>query len=264
MKNISMLIAFIYSMVSYSQVGIGTTSPNQESVLELSTTNKGLLMSVVELQSTISPNPLSAHTAGMTVYNTATAGTSPNNVYPGLYYNDGSVWQRLEGFSPDVGKIKNSVETADHNGWYLLNGRALSSLPAVAQTSAADLGFVTNLPNSADRYLKGNNGAESFAQSGGAVSYVLTGSNLPNINYTGVTGAAGSHQHSFTSYGNTYWHGPVGTAVSGLTTVGGDTRTTGSAGDHTHSITVPTGGSNTPVNFVPRHLVVQTFIYLGK
>ena len=31
----------------------------------------------------------------MLVYNTATAGTSPNNVTPGYYYWDGSSWQRV-------------------------------------------------------------------------------------------------------------------------------------------------------------------------
>lgn len=75
-------------------VGIGTATPNSDAVLETSSTNKGLLMPRVALSSTTSAAPLSSHTAGMLVYNTATAGTSPNDVTPGIYYNDGSKWYK--------------------------------------------------------------------------------------------------------------------------------------------------------------------------
>ncbi|TZF99381.1 hypothetical protein FW781_05500 (plasmid) [Chryseobacterium panacisoli] len=73
-------------------VGIGTAAPNSDAILEASATNKGLLIPRVALTSTITTAPLASHTAGMFVYNTATAGISPNNVVPGIYYNDGTRW----------------------------------------------------------------------------------------------------------------------------------------------------------------------------
>src|SRR5690606_38623309 len=60
-------------------------------MLEIEATDKGVLLPRVELESTTSASPLSAHVEGMTVYNTATAG----NVTPGQYYNDGTKWNRI-------------------------------------------------------------------------------------------------------------------------------------------------------------------------
>ncbi len=76
-------------------IGINTPNPNPNAALDIVSTNKGLLPPRVALTSTNSPAPLGAHVTGMVVYNTATAGTSPNNVIPGLYYNDGSQWSAI-------------------------------------------------------------------------------------------------------------------------------------------------------------------------
>lgn len=76
-------------------VGIGTTTPNANASLDLGANNKGFLPNRVALTGTNSPAPLSAHVAGMVVFNTATAGTTPNNVEPGLYLNDGAQWVPL-------------------------------------------------------------------------------------------------------------------------------------------------------------------------
>ena len=62
--------------------------PNKDAILELETNNKGLLHTRVSLIRTTNAAPLSAHVAGMMVYNLATA----NDVIPGIYYNDGTKW----------------------------------------------------------------------------------------------------------------------------------------------------------------------------
>lgn len=264
MKKILIFNLFIVAFIVKAQIAIGTTTPNAQALLEVSSSDKGLLMSHVELEATNSFSPLSAHTAGMMVYNTATNGTYPNNVFPGLYYNDGFTWVRVEGFGTNIGEIKNSVETTDHNGWYLLNGRLVSSLPTVASTNAATLGLGSNLPNSSNRILKGKSGAETFAQLGGNTSFTILRTNLPDITYTGNTGSAGAHTHSYTDRGSSVWHGSTGSGVVGLTNVNGSNRTTGDAGNHSHTVTVASGGSGTAVNLTPNFLVVQTFIYLGR
>ncbi len=69
--------------------------PNSNAVLDLESTQRGLLLPRVPLQATNVATPLTAHIAGMTVYNTATAGTAPFAVSPGWYYNDGTHWVRL-------------------------------------------------------------------------------------------------------------------------------------------------------------------------
>jgi len=76
---------------NYAQVGIGTTTPNADAELDITSTTRGVLLPRILLTNTTSPAPLSTDVAGMLVYNTATAG----DVTPGFYYNDGSDWIRL-------------------------------------------------------------------------------------------------------------------------------------------------------------------------
>jgi hypothetical protein len=91
-----------------AQVGIGTRTPNPDAMLEVSATNKGLLLPRIALTASTTASPLSAHVAGMTVFNTA----SVADLTPGYYFNDGSKWLRLasdavsDATSTTSGKIK--------------------------------------------------------------------------------------------------------------------------------------------------------------
>lgn len=79
-------------------VGIGTGNvADTNAALEVRSANKGLLIPRLMLSSRTNTSPLAAHVAGMLVYNTATAGTAPNNVFPGFYYNTGSIWMPVQG-----------------------------------------------------------------------------------------------------------------------------------------------------------------------
>jgi hypothetical protein len=78
------------------QVGIGTITPHSSAKLEISTTNKGFLMPRVALTGTADVNTIPSPAAGLMVYNTATAGTSPANVIPGYYYYSEGKWQRMD------------------------------------------------------------------------------------------------------------------------------------------------------------------------
>lgn len=92
-----MLLLIVLSAASVNaQVTIGADSdPNPSAVLDLQTSNQGLLLPRVALISTTSYLPLQSHVAGMTVYNTAVAGAGNTAVTPGIYANDGSKWIRL-------------------------------------------------------------------------------------------------------------------------------------------------------------------------
>lgn len=98
MKNFQKVILSIatfllFAVATQAQVKIGDnpTTINASSMLEVESTNKGLLFPRVALTSTTSFAPLASHVAGMTVYNTATAG----NVIPGLYVNNGTAWTKM-------------------------------------------------------------------------------------------------------------------------------------------------------------------------
>lgn len=91
---------FLFSVFSFNvfgQVGIGTTEPNPNALLDIdaSTTPGGLLLPRVNLTATNLAAPLASNVPGMVVYNTAEAGVAPNAVRPGYYYNDGGGWVRV-------------------------------------------------------------------------------------------------------------------------------------------------------------------------
>lgn len=102
-KNIAALIAFGSTTIGFAQVtqqkiGINPTLINSNAALEIESTAKGLLMPRIALAATDSFAPLTAHVAGMTVYNTGTSAASVpdgNKVTPGYYYNDGTQWVRV-------------------------------------------------------------------------------------------------------------------------------------------------------------------------
>jgi hypothetical protein len=92
MKTIfTFLIALLIIQVAQTQnVGIGTSNPQAK--LEINASDKGILIPRVALTNLNSAAPIATPQTSELVYNTATAGTAPNNVTPGYYYWDGSKW----------------------------------------------------------------------------------------------------------------------------------------------------------------------------
>jgi hypothetical protein len=89
-----LIILMLISLSGYTQnAGIsatGAVQPNAAAGLDVNFTNKGLLIPRVALVSTTSFAPLTAHVAGMVVYNTATA----SDLTPGVYVDNGTTWVR--------------------------------------------------------------------------------------------------------------------------------------------------------------------------
>ncbi len=100
-KHLLFLSGFVCSIAAFSQnVGINATGavPNAAAMLDIASTNKGLLIPRVALIGTNSNAPVGASViASLLVYNTATAGIAPSNVVPGYYYWDGAEWVALAG-----------------------------------------------------------------------------------------------------------------------------------------------------------------------
>lgn len=99
-SNIKKVLFFFFFSIFHlsilAQVGIGTTNPANSSKLEIASTDKGILIPRVALSSTNTAGPITGTlTEGLLVYNTATSGTSPNDVSPGFYYYTGTIWAKL-------------------------------------------------------------------------------------------------------------------------------------------------------------------------
>lgn len=268
-NNLIFLLLIIFGF-SDAQVKITdnltSPTPNSDAVLEIESigNNKGLLMPKVSLTDTANPSPLASHIAGITVYNISNVNpASPTGVTPGLYYNDGTSWLKVEAQIPTFGDIKYSSLAADHQGWYRLNGRTLASLPVVPRANATALGL-TVLPNATDRFLKARlNTTETLGALSGNSSLTLVQANLPNTAYNVSTLNGGSHTHTY----NDRASGEVASSESSVTSVvdnGYEVNTTSSAGAHTHTFSIPSGGSGTPLDLEPKYLSTYIFVYLGQ
>lgn len=265
-----LLLLLLLPLSGLSQVVISDYEPNAEpnpdAILELRSLNhdKSLLMPKAALTATNVAAPFSAHVTGMTVYNTQTAGTRPFNVEPGFYYNDGTSWKRISINRPVIGDVKNSAATADHHGWYLLNGRAVATLPPAAAAYAAGLGFGVNLPNAANRLLKTRQGAEILGSVAGSAGIAIAQANFPVFTFATTVSTSGFHAHTYNDRASGTGQSSESSAVQTVVDNTNGSGNTSSNGAHTHIFTVSTGGSGQAIPFKPPYLVTNVFVYLGS
>jgi trimeric autotransporter adhesin len=108
----------------HAQVGIGTTSPDASSMLDITSANSGLLIPRVALTSASDVTTIASPATSLLVYN---SGFSPN----GYYYWNGSVWVQLA--------------VASNNNW-LLTGNSGTSIATnfLGTTDNTDIIFKRN------------------------------------------------------------------------------------------------------------------------
>lgn len=288
-KSLLSVISLLMGITIFSQVGINTTTP--QSTLDIvaknpagtATGTDGMLiprvdrlraqnMTAVEISTIIYVND----------YTTGSPTAQAQNIDAnGFYYYNGSVWEKINKtlLSYPIGSITQSFRSTDHDGWYLMNGRALSSLPAVAQTAAAGLGMTTNLYDASGRTLKTKSASENIGDTGGSNAFTLSQSNLPNVNLTttvsGTALTSGSHTHNSDTGGAFLYAGTNvgnngtghGSSASPGLFGGVGVGNTGAVGNHTHSFTgtvSTTLGSGQSMTNQSAYIAVNSFIYLGQ
>ena len=289
MKKIILLISLFTSSFAFSQTGISTVNPlatlhvdgakdnpltgtpstaqqyNDFVVTAAGNVGVGIVTPTAKLQIQSGTNGIS----GLKFDNVNNAtGTTSNAALLGIDVSGNVVIAERA----ITGDIKNSVRTTDHNGWYILDGRAISSLPANAQTAATALGFPSAIPNATDRVLKTKSGVESIGNTGGNNSLTILQANLPNVTFNGTiagtANSAGAHTHQLERPTKIADTDRGATNASSWSIDGVENATTTSTGAHTHTLTgtaaVSSGGSNTALDNRSPYLVVNTFIYLGQ
>lgn len=93
-----MYITLLICNTSNAQnIGINSTgaTPDASAALDIVNANKGLLIPRVALTAVNSASPVTSPATSLLVYNTATAGTIPNNVTPGYYFWNGTAWLKF-------------------------------------------------------------------------------------------------------------------------------------------------------------------------
>lgn len=215
-KIIYTLFLLAASSQFHAQVGIGTSSPNNSAMLEVNSSDKGILfprMTSAQRNAIVSP------AIGLYVFD-----TNSNS----LWYFNGALWINTVS-EASLGDVKSGFQSTDHSGWILLDGRPLTSLTPNQQAAATAIGFTTSLPDATNAYLSQNGGLVGAVT--GTNTTTVTQANLPNINFTGTTASAGNHNHSVDP-------APVSTSSNGNHNHITDPAAvnTSAGGNHTHSL----------------------------
>ncbi len=92
MKQLFLIVLFS-TITTYAQVGIGTTNPDNSAQLDITATNKGLLIPRVSLLNINNTSPITTPAQGLLVYNTNSSIGSGNGI--GFYYFEGTSWKKL-------------------------------------------------------------------------------------------------------------------------------------------------------------------------
>lgn len=291
MRKIIFSFLIFYASSLSAQIGIGTSSPENSAILDVSAANKGLLLPrLTSAQRTAIASPAN----GLHVFDITTNS---------LWYFKGSVWINSVA-AGSLGDVKSGFHLTDHSGWIKLDGRAVNSLNSNQQIAASSLGFTSNIPNASSAYLAQNSG--SLGSVAGSNTSTLAQANLPNVSFNGSTDNAGGHAHTGTTdnggihshnvydpghshtqttinddynssggnapgfiadgAGSKTWSNINGTSTGVSLYDGGNHNhpfTTATNPNHSHGATASSGGSGTPINISPKSLTVNMFIYLG-
>ncbi|AZA92503.1 Uncharacterised protein [Chryseobacterium nakagawai] len=106
MKNNFLLLSSLFiGIFSYGQVGIGTTTPDPSSALDIVSTNRGILTPRLVLSTSTQQLNSATNARGLLVYNTG--GT--NALVEGYYFWNGSEWRTIDNTTaatPSIGSLQ--------------------------------------------------------------------------------------------------------------------------------------------------------------
>lgn len=99
------------SALTFGQVGIGTATPDDSSVLQLDSTNKGFLMTKISLQSVTDTNTIPNPAIGLLVWNTGKGGLATS----GFYFWNNNQWTPLSTSNSNGGNAVGSWSSTGNN-----------------------------------------------------------------------------------------------------------------------------------------------------
>lgn len=180
------ILAFFVSITSWAQVGIGTSNPDMNTILDLASSNKGLLIPRVQLSSTNDITTVSVASSanspdqGILVYNLLNAGVSPNNVLQDTFYIwTGTVWEGIG----EVADMRTEINNRNITQILFAGSPAASTTAYVrsAYTAWTTMNFSTEIADNGNIH---NNGTFTVPTTG---LYSFSGLLQLNISVTGGT-----------------------------------------------------------------------------
>ncbi|QNJ99046.1 hypothetical protein [Constantimarinum furrinae] len=167
---LTLLFMLTFSVIN-GQVGINTTTPNASSILDISASDKGLLIPRIALiglnDTTTILNPVES----LLVYNT----TSNSEITPGFYFWNGSQWTEFSSNASGGG-------SSDPHKW-TLQGNELTANDFIGSTNWSALTFKVN-----------NQKIASFHPNGGLLLGLGAASNVNNAIAIGTNASATTNE----------------------------------------------------------------------
>ncbi len=146
-KFCSALCFLLMSATNFAQVGINTTTPGNGAMLDVTSTEKGMLIPRVDITNLSTIAPITGGgTESLLVYNTNTT------TGPGFFYWNGSIWVGIDGdddwkldgnagTTPGTGVGQNFIGTTDNQDVIIAaNGSAVARLNTTGQIEASNNG----------------------------------------------------------------------------------------------------------------------------
>lgn len=248
-KVLFLLFAFLPVVILAQQVIItddaSYTTPASGAILDVKSVNKGFLPPRVALTGVGDALTIASPAEGLMIYNTAIAGTAPNNVSPGYYYNAGTLaapsWSRV--MNTDL----NNGMSFQNDGSPILNGNSTNFTdlvinPATAKNSGGTTPDWANFVPSISTYLFGPTVNEEIAFQVQLPHNYKEGTTIyPHIHWAPMTAAGTSRATWVLDYQWVNFNGNFvesSTSVSGYLVVGdGTTSPTISLASKQHTIT---------------------------
>lgn len=233
MKLKTYIASFLLLAVAFShgQVGIGTASPNTSAMLDISSTNSGLLIPRVALTSVSDVTTIASPATSLLVYN---SGFAPN----GYYYFNGTIWVQLA--------------TVNSANWTLTGNAGTSSATNfLGTTDDVDLvfrrfnvraGFIGN-PSVASGNKNTSFGGNSLNAAGTGIRNTAIGTNVMPSNTTGQLNVAIGDQTMFSNLG-----GSTNTAI-GVGALYSNTSGNSNVAVGRNALTSANASNNTAIGF---------------
>jgi len=192
MKKVYIFTLLVFLSFSiFSQVGINTSNPDSSSILDISSTNKGVLFPRVALSGTSDSSTISNPAISLLVYNTSTSG----GLTPGFYFWSGEEWNTV---------AENSSGTGSNNDTWSLTGNSIDSNKFLGTTNYTSLQFKVNNnefglfhPNGG---LAIGNGAVANAENSVAIGTNANASNSNQATALGASSVASGFQSAALGY----------------------------------------------------------------